>query len=131
MRTAAIILLVLLCVTLLCSCGGGSDGGYYLGPEAFGTTKTLSVGQWAVLELPANPSTGSSWHREWAPEALLALLDEYYKADTPLVSGSGGKQYFIFEATAPGTVVITVQYGQWWEGGAIQEPQTITLNITQ
>lgn len=128
MRRLIVAIAVCLCVLYLSSCGGGDIAGYTFTPADFGITQTLTVGQLAVLALPANPSTGYSWHRSWTPEAVLKLMDEHYTPDEPQRDGSGGTQYYVFGARQAGTAVVTVQYGRW-TSEPNEDPQTITLNI--
>ena len=135
MRKLIVAAAVCLCVLGLSSCSGGDTASHALTPASYtftpadyGTTQTLGVGDLAVLALPANPSTGYGWHRNWTPRASLKLTKSYYTPDEPQLDGSGGTQYYVFEAMQTGTAVVTVQYGRWGTGSN-EDPQTITLNI--
>jgi predicted secreted protein len=129
MRNCLVFLAICLCVLFLSSCGGNDAANVTFTSDDLGTTQPLSVGQVATLALPANPSTGASWHRAWTPEGSLQLLDEHYTADAAGAVGGGGTQYFVLQAKQAGIVVVTVQYGQWWPGAEQQEPQTITFIV--
>lgn len=126
-------LIVVLAIVLLAGCGGSdSNGGrvnLVLTEDDLGHTFSVGVGRTVSLTLPENPSTGYSWHKSWDPEAALSLLYDLYDPDEPQGDGSGGQRRLIFGTRLPGRVVITVQYGQWWEGGNREDAQTITLNI--
>jgi predicted secreted protein len=130
MRNAPAVLAIAACVLLLSSCGGDDAASSTFTTDDFGTTQPLTVGQVAVLALPSNPSTGAGWHRAWTPEASLELMNEYYAPDPQGGVGAGGTQYFVFKAQQPGIVAVTVQYGQWWQGGQTQAPHTITFIIS-
>jgi len=93
-------------------------------------TVDARVGETIDLALASNASTGYSWHCAWTPEALLTQMRDEYEGSGSTAPGSGGTTHFTFQCARPGTVTITVQYGQWWEGGDRQEPQTVTVNIT-
>ena len=132
MRVSLLVLAAVLCVLLLSSCGGGGNTTFSFTPADFGTTKTVGLHQAVILELPENPSTGCSWHQSWAPQAALQLTQDEYQsasATVPPITGGGGTRRFVYETQQPGQAVITVQYGQWWENGGREDPQTITLRI--
>ena len=130
MRKFHAVVAVGLCVLYLSSCGGDGAATPTFTSADFESTQPLSVGQSAILALPANPSTGASWHRAWTPEAALQITDEHYTADSTGGPGGGGTQYFTFQAKQAGIVVVTVQYGQWWDGGMTQAPHTITFTVS-
>jgi len=94
------------------------------------TTMDARVGETIELALASNPSTGYSWRCSWTPEAGLTKTGETYVGSGSKAPGSGGTTHFTFQCAQAGTVVITVQYGRWWEGGDRQDPQTVTVNIT-
>lgn len=136
MRKLIVATAICLCIVSLSSCSGSdtanhalTPANYTFTPAAYGTTQTIGVGDLAVLALPANPSTGYGWHRNWTPRTALKLTKTHYAPNEPQLDGSGGTQYYEFKATRTGTVVVTVQYGQWWAGGQTEKPQTLTLNI--
>lgn len=135
MRKLMVVAALVFCVLHLPSCGGNDTidppTRHIFTPADYGATRSVVVGEVAVLALPANPSTGYSWHRAWTPKAALQLTESYYTPDTPQLDGSGGTQYYVFKAVRNGTVTITVQYGRWWEGGETEEPHAITLNLTE
>lgn len=122
---------VLLTMVLLAGCSGDNDSGTVdlaLTEDDLGDSFNVKVGQTVSLTLPENPSTGYSWHKSWAPEDALDLTLDAYDPDGA-ADGGGGNRNYVFEALKSGTVVITVQYGRWWEGGEREDPQTVTLVV--
>ncbi|MEN6644721.1 MAG: protease inhibitor I42 family protein [Armatimonadia bacterium] len=128
------LIAIVLAVILLAGCGGDDNNGrvnLVLTESDLGHTFTVDTGSTVSLTLPENPSTGYSWHKSWVPQTSLALLYDIYDPDEPVADGSGGQRRLVFGTQKPGTVVITVQYGQWWDGGTQQEPRTVTLNVVR
>jgi len=129
----------LLCglIALICLLGLGACNQHPATPAAdhvvsdldLPATVDAKVGETLELALSSNASTGFSWHCTWEPRAALTEVIRTRETHESQLPGSGGTTYFDFECAQPGTVVITVQYGRWWEGGERQEPQTVTVNI--
>ena len=119
----------------LSGCGGGSGKGAL--PTAtitihegdLGGAVALHVGETVDIALEANATTGYEWHCAWAPEAGLELVSDQYVVDQPAIPGSGGVQHFVLRAAQVSTVTATLQYGRWWPGGEISDPQTLTVNV--
>lgn len=91
----------------------------------------LSVGGTAVLSLPANATTGYSWHAEVSDGAVLALVSRQYTADADTGAvGTGGTAQFVFRALKAGQATVTLRYYRDWEGaGAAAQTQTYTVTV--
>ena len=121
----------------LAFCVGGCGGGNAALPAAtltvhqgdLGSAVALHVGESVDIALDANATTGFQWHCKWTPETGLELVGDEYVPDQPIIPGSGGVQHFVLRATQAGTVTVTLQYGRWWPGGEVEDPQTLTVNV--
>jgi inhibitor of cysteine peptidase len=80
----------------------------------------VKVGQEFVISLESNPSTGYSWD-EVVSAPWLKMLGKSYKADEPVLMGSGGVELFRYKASAKGTATIVLGYKRPWESGAGQQ----------
>ncbi|MCE5237737.1 protease inhibitor I42 family protein [bacterium] len=136
LKVAAIVALGM----CLAGCGGGGNANLSDDPfEAtvrvdgggLGGTINLALGETVEVALDENPTTGFTWHCTWVPEAGLTLAGDTYVADaaSPWLVGGGGTRYFLLQAAQEGQVVVTLQYGRWWPGGEVQDPQTLTINV--
>jgi predicted secreted protein len=92
---------------------------------------TARVGESIDLVLGSNPSTGYSWHMDWAPKAVLTKLGDGYEAVGEQKPGSGGVQHYVFKAAQPGRAVVTVQYGRWWQGGDREPVKKLRVTVTK
>ena len=128
MKAFIVLLAAGCCVLALSSCGGNDQhlATYRRTAANLTTPLTMHVGETVAITLDENPTTGYSWHRTWVPPAALHEYD-YYVADRPIREGSGGVRHFVFEARAAGVVVVTLQYGQWWAGGDVQNPYALPI----
>jgi inhibitor of cysteine peptidase len=67
----------------------------------------IVAGDWLVVELASNPTTGYAWKLTANNGAVLRLQPESGFAQAPAaedVTGAGGVQRFVFRALTPGTV---------------------------
>lgn len=135
MRNACALVGVVVVLALSCwGCDSGSQSvldqaDKVLGADDFGSTVAVAVGELIDIALQANPTTGYQWRCQWEPQEALELVDAPYIPTQPVMTGSGGVQHFLLRALQPGVVTVTLQYGRWWEGGELEEPQTVTLNV--
>ncbi|PSW39329.1 hypothetical protein CTM70_16180 [Photobacterium phosphoreum] len=77
----------------------------------------IKLGQTFQLNLPANPSTGSSWALRSMPNSLM-LLDMSYHNSAQCkkgMVGCGGLRSYTFEAVANGVGELKLNYGRAWE----------------
>lgn len=109
MRQSIIGVLLAALALLPAACGSSSDV-----PEFSEGDSEISVsaGERFRIEFAANPSVGDDWSLIGEPDAAVArLLDEGFESDAPEdVVGAPGTEYFLFEAAAPGTTEIVLQY---------------------
>lgn len=130
MRLLALLLMACLILGFGCSSHNESTSDLMLDETDFDKSFPLRVGQTVDLALNENASTGYSWHYSWQPQAALELTSNYSVPNRPQLEGSGGVHHLVLRALQPQTVVITVQYGRWWEGGERDEPHTLTLTVS-
>lgn len=97
----------LLSLTLLSGCGRGE---VKISAEDNGGQVTLAVGQTLVLTLKSSPTTGYQWDIAEIDEAVLKETHHEYKADWPILIGSGGKDIWRFRAEAQGRTALTLNY---------------------
>lgn len=70
------------------------------------------------LTLDANPTTGYQWRLvQPADEGVVKLAGTQYTPRTPGLPGGGGAQVWTFQAVAPGTTTIQLEYVRPWEVG--------------
>ena len=62
----------------------------------------VNAGESFEIKLIENPTTGYAWALAHLPKDFY-LLSDYYQADQPIRSGSGGMHHFIFVAMKPKT----------------------------
>jgi inhibitor of cysteine peptidase len=105
-------------------CGFGSE--VSIGEEKNGSEVSLKVGQTLVLTLASNPSTGYQWRADEVDEGVLEEVSHDYRADWPVIPGSGGRDIWRFKALSPGNTTLTMVYERSWEEA---EPLK-TLSIT-
>jgi len=83
--------------------------------EDNGGQVTFEVGQTLVLTLASNPTTGYEWEIAEIDEAILKETHHEYKADWPVLIGSGGRDVWYFRAEAEGRTTLTLNYRRSWE----------------
>jgi inhibitor of cysteine peptidase len=100
-----------------------------LDANADGTTQQLKVGEVMAITLESNISTGYSWSASISDPAVLVQMGEsqYQEPATPM-PGAAGKQIFFFQAAAPGTTTLTLNYQRPFETNVAPE-KTVTINV--
>lgn len=94
--------------------------------------KSFQIGKGSeiTINLPANPTTGYSWAIEKADENVLALINDVYTPDQPVIPGSGGTQTLTFKAIKAGTAPVELKYWRPWEGNtSIAKHFNVTVQV--
>ncbi len=105
-------------VLLAAGCGdGGGKGG---GGDNTNPDKPVEVseGERFRIKIESNPTTGYEWTIAGTPDAAVvkAAGDEYVPdREGAAMPGSGGNQFFTFEAVGKGRTKITFTYDRPWE----------------
>ncbi len=104
----------------------------FVNASIIGREILLSVGDELTISLDSNGSTGFRWILvENGAENIINNVDDEYVLDAamdPPPPGTGGKEYWTFEAINQGETTIEMEYNQPWDGG-IKAAKTFTLNI--
>jgi predicted secreted protein len=119
-RWFAILLAAALAVLAGVACGGA-------GEQTYGENETsieAEAGDRFRIELPANPGVGDAWLLAGEPDPSVArfVRDGFDSDAGEDVVGAEGVAYFVFEAVAPGTTQIGLQYCYRGCGSAEGEP---------
>ena len=79
------------------------------------------------IQLPANPTTGYTWHYVVEDPAVLEVCDHGYlvPGDNEML-GAGGLQRYRLDGAEEGMTVVTFTYARSWEGEALY---TITYYV--
>jgi inhibitor of cysteine peptidase len=73
-------------------------------------------GQFFVIALDSNPTTGFSWSLDpTPPPSVVVLVTSRYQPPAPVRPGAGGTQRLTFHAVGPGQTTITLNYARPWE----------------
>jgi predicted secreted protein len=126
-RSLVVALAVALFALAVPSCGGTSEPTFTEDDRGI----EVDTGDRFRIEFPANPGVGDDWSLAGEPDPAVARLVEdgfLSDADEELV-GAPGTEYFVFEATAPGTTEIAFQYCYRGCGSAEGEPPERTVSF--
>ena len=75
------------------------------------------MGQWVLIHLRGNPTTGYQWQTAEVKGRSLRLMAEPEYVATPVkpgLVGGGGTFYFKFRALQPGLTTIKLHYRRPW-----------------
>ena len=107
---------------------------FELGRSENGKRARVGVGQYILVRLPGNPTTGYSWQMASPSNTAVRLLAQpqyvpQAQADKTREKtvGAGGTYYFKFQAVQPGTAVIRLAYARSWERN---KPPAETFTVT-
>ena len=80
--------------------------------------------------IESNPSTGYHWDLIGAlDEAIVQFISRDYRADEPVIPGSGGKDVWVFQALAAGETTITLGYFPPGVDGTASQEVTFTIVV--
>jgi len=89
---------------------------YTFTEEDNGSSAVLEKGQYLLLTLSSNPSTGYAWEvNASAVPVLQQIGDSTYVASESGSIGGGGTETFRFKAAQSGSAVLSLIYRQSWE----------------
>ncbi len=91
---------------------------FEIGKADNGKRAQVPVGQWVLIRLPGNPTTGYQWQAAAVQGQSVRLMAEPQYVATPVkpgVVGSGGTYYFKFRALQPGLTTIKLIYLRPWQ----------------
>jgi len=91
----------------------------------------ITAGQEFVLRLDSNPTTGYGWKlADGIDEDVAKFVSSKYRQYEVKLVGSGGSEYWTFEATGSGTTAIKMQYVRSWEENEPPaEEKVFTVNV--
>ncbi len=100
-----------------------------LDEHASGRKITLEKGEYVIVSLPANRTTGYSWNIATHTEpSVLKPVDSAYEVPANAKPGQGGRQVYTFEAHNAGADEIYLVYMRPWENA--DPARKFTLFVT-
>lgn len=122
------LLFAVLALTLA-ACGGKATETPAIEISDAGKSIEVAAGNEFKIVIDANPSTGYHWEiiGELDEDILQFVLKEY-RADEPVMPGSGGKDVWVFKAIAPGETTIVLGYYPP-SNDPVEPAQTVTFTI--
>ena len=119
--------LALLSVVLLaCASGCASKKVYREGTS----TITGRPGDFATIELAADPSTGYSWMLVGhADPRIVTLMDSDYEPAKASAAGVPGYQRWTFRFGSPGTATLTFGYGRTWANAPAEKATMFNVTV--
>ena len=119
--------LALLSVVLLaCAAGCASKKVYREG------TPTIAgrPGDFATIELAADPSTGYSWMLVGhADPRIVTLMESDYEPAKSATAGAPGHQRWTFRFVGPGTATLTFGYGRTWANAPAEKATMFNVTV--
>jgi len=76
----------------------------------------IAVNEGFQLELASNPTTGFAW--KWINKDLVSIVDSTgmeYIPDSPVLTGSGGKERWTFKGIKSGIDTLKLEYCRSWD----------------
>jgi predicted secreted protein len=123
-RRAGLVLLGL--ALLACVAGCASKKVYREGAS----TITGRPGEFIIIELAADPTTGYSWMQVGHPDSrIVTLMESDYEQAKSSAAGAPGHQRWTFRLTGPGTANITFGYGRTWANAPAEKATMFTVTV--
>jgi len=113
-------------VLLACATGCASKKVYREGTP----TITARPGDFATIELAADPSTGYSWMLVGhADPRIVTLIDSDYEPAPSSATGAPGRQRWTFRFGSPGTATLTFGYGRTWANAPAEKATMFNVTV--
>lgn len=106
-----LVLLLLLAALSLTACGGKDTEPSVIEISDAGKTIEVVAGNEFKIIINSNPSTGYHWELVGdLDESIIQFVSKEYRADEPVMPGSGGVDVWIFRAVSAGETAIMLGY---------------------
>ena len=93
-------------------------------------TITGRAGDFATVELAADPTTGYSWMLVGhADPRIVTLIETDYEPPPSSAAGALGRQRWTFRLVGPGTATITFGYGRTWANSPAEKATMFTVTV--
>ena len=123
MKKFVTLVFMLIFPILLTACGAAETAS----PEGLIET---GVGREFKVILEANPSAGYHWETLGELDgSIVELVSREYRADEPVMPGSGGSDVWVFKATGAGKTTITLGYYPPDPSAEAQQTRTFTVIV--
>jgi predicted secreted protein len=118
-------------LVVLAACGNGGQVQVFTEEDS---EIAVAAGERLRIEFPVSPGVGDDWSLVGEPDAAIAhLLEEGFESEAADdIVGGEGIEYFLFEAAAPGTTEIVLEYcyrGCGGEGVELERTRTFELVV--
>ncbi len=113
-----------------CAEQAGGDEAMRLTEAADGTAIEVYQNGGFTVDLESNPTTGYMWAVVELDGGVVEEVGHEYHADPnpEMMTGTGGREEWVFRAVAPGTAQLVMHYRRHWEP---DDPDgTFTLTVT-
>lgn len=126
-RLSRVVRLALLSVVVLaCASGCASKKVYREGTSTIGGRP----GDFATIELAADPMTGYSWMLVGhADPRIVTLIDSDYEPPKSAAAGALGHQRWTFRFGSPGTATLTFGYGRTWANAPAEKATMFNVTV--
>lgn len=122
-------LLFIIFVLALTACSAKATETPALVISEAGKTIEVTAGNEFKIVIESNPSTGYHWEQVGDLDGnILQFVSKEYRADEPVMPGSGGKDVWTFKALAAGQTNITLGYYPP-SNDPVDPAQTVTFTI--
>ncbi|MCD5408934.1 protease inhibitor I42 family protein [Candidatus Bipolaricaulota bacterium] len=109
-------------------CGLGLRVYRLLTEEDDGAVVSLQEGEFLMVALPGNPTTGYEWAPTEEPPFLTRIPGVDYLSEASLIGG-GGTFFFRYEATGQGEGPLSFAYRRPWESGPPENTYSILVIV--
>ena len=93
-----------------------------------GRTITVGRGEQFLIALGSNPTTGYGWQAGYDENMLKLVAKTYEPSDKPKgVLGTGGIEFFRFQALKPGETRVDIVYKRPWEEQSIAQKSFLVI----
>jgi len=125
-----LILLLVIAALSLAACGGKPTEPPVVEISDAGKTIEVTAGNDFKIVIESNSSTGYHWELVGdLDENIVQLVSKDYRADEPVMPGSGGRDVLVFQAVAAGETTITLGYYPPGEGESPAQEVTFTVVV--